>query len=131
MSFDLGVWRSETVPSDDEAGETYLHLCSDESGGGPVEPGIEELYSELTRRYPEIDTMLEEEVDDCPWSVRLGKSGHHVIMSAVWSRSDEIRAFVLELAKKYGLILFDPQVGKVLWPERPAERSWFTLPSRY
>jgi hypothetical protein len=121
MSFDLAVWRSETIPSDGEAGETYLLLCDDMCGGGPVEPGVEELYTELTRRYPEIDSVPEEEVDDCPWSVQLNRSGHDVIMSAVWSRSDEIRAFVLDLAKKYGLILYDPQKGKVLWPEQSAK----------
>ena len=127
MSFDLAVWKSESVPSDSEAREIYRVLCNNECGGGPLESGIEEFYVDLTHRYPEIDKVPEEAVDECPWSVRLSKSGHHVMMSAVWSRSNEIRAAVLELAKKHDLILFDPQKGKVLSPEASLKKRWFNF----
>jgi hypothetical protein len=65
MSFDLAVWKNDddkTMPSDSEAAQTYRELCNDACGGGPVAPGIEEFYTELTRRYPEIDDVPEEEV---------------------------------------------------------------------
>jgi hypothetical protein len=130
MSFDLAVWKNDddkTMPSDSEAAQTYRELCNDACGGGPVAPGIEEFYTELTRRCPEIDDVPEEEVDNCPWSVLLNRSGHHVIMSAVWSRAEEIRSVVLELAKKHSLLMFDPQKGKVVWPPRPANKRWFNF----
>ena len=130
MSFDLAVWKDDdnnTVPSDSAAKETYLQLCNDVCGDGPVAPGIEEFYEELIRRYPEIDGVPEEEVDNCPWSVQLNRSGHHVIMSIVWSRADEIRSVVVELAEKHGLIVFDPQEGKVVLTPRPAKKRWFSL----
>jgi hypothetical protein len=128
MSFDLAVWKHDDdniLPSDLEAGRIYVQLCNVEAGGGRVTPAIQEFYLELTRRYPEIDTAPEEEVDNCPWSVRLNRSGHHVIMSAVWSRAEEITSFVLGLAKKYGLILFDPQRDQILWPSRHPQKRWF------
>jgi hypothetical protein len=131
MSFDLAAWKDDdngTLPSDSEAREIYLKLCNDACGAGLVAPGIEEFYTELTRRYPEIDDVPEEEVDKCPWSLLLNRSGHHVVMSAVWSPADEIRSAALELAKKHNLILFDPQKGKVVWPPRPAKKRWFNLP---
>ncbi|MGA7399775.1 MAG: hypothetical protein WCC99_13640 [Candidatus Sulfotelmatobacter sp.] len=130
MSFDLAVWKDDhngTLPSDSEAQATYLELCNNECGGGPVACEIEEFYTELTRRYPEIDDVPEEEVDNCPWSVLLNRSGHHVIMSAVWSRADEIRSVAIELAKKHDLTLFDPQEGKVVWPPRPTKKRWFNF----
>ncbi len=126
MSFDLAVWKDECpTPSDSEAREIYLHFCSHECAGGPTMPGIAEFYIELTQQYPEIDKVPEEEVDNCPWSVLLSRSGHHVLMSAVWSRAEEIRSVVLELAKKHDLVLFDPQKGKIVWPPRPATKRWF------
>jgi hypothetical protein len=126
MSFDLAVWRSEHTPSDTEARGIYGALLNDMCGAGPKEPGIEEFYTDLTRRYPELDDVPEDGVDQCPGSVKLNRSGHHVIMSAVWSRSKEIRAVALELARKHGLILFDPQEGKVFWPDRSPEKKRFS-----
>lgn len=125
MSFDLAVWSSKTVPTHAEGLETYRLLCNDMCGGGPEEPGIKELYEELTRRYPEVDTVPEDELDDCPWSVELSRSGHHLIMCVQWPRSNEVRAFVLELARKHGVVLFDPQKSKVLWPEQPPKSGLF------
>lgn len=128
MSFDLGIWRGDTKLSDAEAQEIYAQLCNDQCGSGSTESGINELYTELTGRYPEIDSVPEEEVDDCPWSVKINRSGHHLIVSVVWSRASEIQAFVLQLATKYDLILFDPQRGKILWPETPTKKRRFNLP---
>jgi hypothetical protein len=126
MSYDLALWNSgNATPSDSEAGRLYIELCEDQCGGGPVAAGIQELYTELTRRYPEIDNVPEEAVDDCPWSGLLNRSGHHVILNVVWSRAEEIRRFVFELAKKHNLVLFDPQRRKVLWPTTEPPKRWF------
>jgi hypothetical protein len=131
MSFDLAVWQDtgndDTPPSDSEAREIYLQLCNGVCDERPVAPGIEEFYNELTHRYPEIDQVPEEDVDDCPWSALLDRSSRHVTMSVVWSRADEIRSVVFELAKRYSLVLFDPQKGQVLLPPRPAKKRWFSL----
>jgi hypothetical protein len=41
-----------------------------------------------------------------------------VVMSCVWSMADEVAFAVRELAKKHGLVLFDPQSDRVSLPEQ-------------
>ena len=41
---------------------------------------VEAFYTELTGRYPEIDTLPEDKLDSCPWSCAHDKSGFYVIM---------------------------------------------------
>ncbi|MGA3295739.1 MAG: hypothetical protein ABSE45_17375 [Candidatus Acidiferrales bacterium] len=126
MSFDLAVWKADDPGlTDSDAGKIFLQLCDGAHEGWPAAPEVEAFYRELTQRYPELDDLPEEEVDNCPWSARLDRSAHHVIMTVVWSRADEIRSVVLDLAGKHSLLLFDPQEGKIIRPPRPAKRHWF------
>jgi hypothetical protein len=120
MSFDLGVWHSEVPLTDAQAADIYVHLCENwpylEGGSS----SIATFYCELTGRWPEIDTVPEEKIDDteyCPWSCALAHSGMAVVMSCVWSMADNVAVFVRDLAKKRGLVLFDPQTGEVTLPE--------------
>ena len=60
--------------------------------------------------------MSDEKVDDkdfCAWSCALDRSGMHIIMACVWSKADDVATYVYELAMTHGLVLFDPQEGKV------------------
>src|SRR5258707_68183 len=100
MSFDLGVWQSDSHLTDEEAGDLYVKLC--EQSWIPIEenPAVQAFYAELTSRYPEIDTVPEEEVDECPWSCAHDRSGLHVLVAMVWSRCAEVTPVVLELAEK-------------------------------
>lgn len=77
------------------------------------------FYKELTTRWPEIDTVPEEEFDNmnyCPWSCALPHSGMAVVMACVWSMAEEVEAFVKDLAKKHGLVFFGPQADTVSLP---------------
>jgi hypothetical protein len=115
MSSDLAVWKNTFMTlSDGQAAEVYASLCNGSNGVGPAAPEVEAFYSDLTRKYPEIDTYSDDEIDAGPWSCLLSRSGNHVQMSMVWSRAEEIGAFVFELAKKHDLLLYDPQRG-IVW----------------
>lgn len=122
MSFDLGVWYSQVPLSDEEAAEIYVHLCGDWPYLGGEHHSVGSFYEELTKRWPEIDTVPDERIDDleyCPWSCAISCSGMAVVTSCVWSMADKVESFIRELAKQHKLILFDPQSGKVHLPERP------------
>ncbi len=114
MSFDLGVWRSNKPVGRKEAGEIYVCLC----GGGTVSSGdsseVSAFYDEITRRYPEIDTLSEDEVDGSPWACRLDRSGKYVLMAIVPSRAEELVEVVSVLARKHQLLCFNPQSDDVL-----------------
>jgi hypothetical protein len=129
MSFDLGVWHSDRPITDQEAGDLYVKLC--EQTWIPIEQNaaVDAFYAELNSRYPEIDTLPENELDSCPWSCAHDRSGLHVLMAITWSRCADVSSVVVELAAKHGLVCYDPQESKVylppdLQPKRSRFRFW-------
>ena len=126
MSYDLAVLHTDDPLTDKEAAEIYLHLAEgwrDEQGWSSA---IEAFYHELTSRWPELDAVPREKIDDtefCPWSVALEHFHQAVVMNCVYSRAAEVHKYVAELALKHGLALYDPQSDKVVLPEslRPSK----------
>jgi hypothetical protein len=120
MSYDLGVWYPEKRIEYKEAGQLYVRLCDGDTSGVVPHPAIDAFYAELTAKYPEIDTVPEEKIDDhddCPWSCKLDRSPGHVIMSCVWPKATDVHDLVASLARKHGLALYDPQSDVVIYPD--------------
>lgn len=98
----------------------YLRLCDGDASALVPHPSIDAFYAELTARHPEIDTIPEEKIDDhdyCPWSCKLDYSPSYVIMCCVWSKANYVHDLVQALARKHGLVLYDPQSEKVTYPD--------------
>lgn len=97
MSFDLGVWdKTLGITSD-----IYVRLCEGQLVPLGDSQLINAFYEDLTKRWPEIDSIPEEKIDDsdfCPWSCGLDRSGMHVIMARVWPKANNVSAYVEELA---------------------------------
>jgi hypothetical protein len=129
MSCDYGVWFPHKRLSDAQAGELYKQLCDGVMVGVQAHPAVQAFYAELTARYPEIDDLSEEDVDDksrCPWSSVMSRSQGHVIMSCVWPRAEYVGALVASLAAKHGLAFYDPQTLRVKYPEKAAaKKPWW------
>ena len=120
MSYDLGVWYPHERLSDAEAGALYVGLCEDTVEHPPAHPAVDAFYDELTAKHPEIDTVPDHLIDDhdyCPWSCALDRSPGHVIMPCVWSKAEYVDGLVRELARKHGLAVFDPQSGRITYPD--------------
>jgi len=69
MSCDYGVWYSERALTKQEAGKIYTALCEQWPFLDGENAAVRAFYDELTGRWPEIDTIREERVDDhdyCP-----------------------------------------------------------------
>jgi len=136
MSCDFGVWYPDKQLTHDEAGVRYARLCDSQVEGEVVDhPSVGAFYAELTSRHPEIDDVPDDRVDDtlyCPWSVAMDRSGGHVLMACVWSRAEYVRGLVHEVARKHGLAVFDPQQGRIFYPDSPepresARRPWWKV----
>jgi len=131
MSFDLGVWFPHKRLSADQAGALYGSLCDGDTSGVQPHPAIEAFYAELTAKHPEIDSIPGDRIDDhdyCPWSCALDKSDAHVIMPCVWSKADYVGAHVHALGTKHGLAVYDPQSGKITYPDEPqidSRKRWW------
>jgi hypothetical protein len=135
MSFDLGVWFPHKSLTDQEAGETYVRLCGGDSAGLRPHPALDAFYTDLTARYPEIDTIPEDRIDDhdyCPWSCALDRSPAFIVMPCVWSQAENVYRCVHDLARKHGLAVYDPQSGRITYPDAQAglsasRRAWWRL----
>jgi len=130
MSFDLGVWCSDEPLTDEDAGDLYVNLCEQKWIPIGENAAVDAFYKELPNRYPEIDTVPEEGLENCPWSCAHNRSELHVLIAMTWSSSAEIAPVVLALAAKHGLVCYDPQESKVHLPSqlkpRPSRlRSWW------
>ena len=119
MSFDLAVWHTPARLTDAEAGALHAALCESRTDGVAPHPAVDAFYAELTARYPEIDTVPDDRIDDsdyCPWSCALDRSPGHVIMACVWSQAQAVGEFAWDLAGRHRLALFDPQQGRLHYP---------------
>jgi hypothetical protein len=135
MSCDFAVWFPYQRLSDSEAGKLYTRLCQSDTNGVQPHPAVDAFYADLIAKYPEIDTVPDDRIDDhdyCPWSCALDHSPGHVIMPCVWSKADYVERLGHELAQKYGLAVYDPQSNHVIYPESPAvptdnRRAWWRI----
>src|SRR5262249_42922163 len=86
-------------------------------------PAIDAFYAELIASHPERNAVPEDKVGDydyCPWSCELDYSPGHVIVNCVWSKATYVGRFVETLARKHGLVVYDPQSEKVISPDGTA-----------
>lgn len=119
MSFDLGIWYSQEALTPKQAGEVYVKLCEGTVALEGQNSQIAAFYNELTEKWPEIDTVPDEKIDDhdyCPWSCAIDRSGMHVLLSCVWSKAQDVAVFVEELAARHELLLYNPQQNTVKLP---------------
>jgi hypothetical protein len=109
MSFDLAVWYEPQPISEAQASATYLALCDADESPAPARPEVAGFHRELTGRFPDLDTAAD--VDASPWTCRLGITADAVLMTIAWSRADEVKPIVRELAARHGLVCHNPQTG--------------------
>lgn len=113
MSYDL-VALSGVDPMDaDQAADIYHHLSDGRSWDSLLhpDPNVAAFVKEITRRWPQLDDVPEDEVDMCPWSVELELSPAHAVGSMRWSRADDVGSVFIDMALKHRLNVFDPQEG--------------------
>ncbi|MGH2400968.1 MAG: hypothetical protein ACRDF6_14120 [bacterium] len=94
----------------------YTSIFAMVIGGVEPDPAVGAFYSELTRQYPEIDDVPDEEVDDCPWNCEFDRSPGHLIMPCGCPEADRMRQLVELLAQKHGLVVYNPQEGRITYP---------------
>ena len=107
MSFFLGVWNSPTAISDDEAAARYRRLSGQKSGEPEFDAQVYAFYCRLTRLYPEVEMVPENELASCPWACSLDVGSDHVIMAIQPEQSDRVAPQILALAAQHELVCFD------------------------
>jgi hypothetical protein len=132
MSFDLAIWYPHQQLSAEGALLVYQGLCEGNLSELKPHPAIDAFYEELTAKHPEIDDIPEDKIDDhdlCPWSIEHDHSDRHMIICAVWSKAEYVSDFIHQLARKHGLIVFDPQSTVITYPNGSpgSDKPWWKL----
>ena len=85
---------------------------------GPTSPPSDKIkffLAAITKKYPDITDLPDEEIDDGVWSdgpLINNASGSFFYFGMIWSRATEVSSFAADVAMKHGLVCFDPQSGR-------------------
>jgi hypothetical protein len=119
MPYELAVWEGDR-PADDVAAAAQCELLASRyiETNEPAEPTarIVAFVAALLERHPDIDT---DAGAGSPWSVGpliTQASGPLVYVPMVWSRCDEISAWVVQVAEDHGLNCYDPLTDQLRTP---------------
>src|SRR5262245_55787430 len=111
MSYDLSILRAP-VPDDDAAAWKLMYEIAEAQPEGEVPQVFHQLIDRLTKRYPCICDLPDDEVDNGVWSDGpLRNNATHAIteLGIGFSRVEEAQPFVVQTANDLGLVVFDPQ----------------------
>lgn len=114
MSYDLAVWVGEEPATDREAAKEHDRLYEEYLEGDgvvPLEMEISNFLAVLTDRWPDRSAG-----DDSPWAsipLDASASGSYVYLTLAWARAEEMSVYVTEVAHRFGLNCFDPQLGSL------------------
>ena len=120
MSFDLFAWKTPAVADEAEAApliKRYVDTGDDRGFGASSD--VASFYDELSRKYPppEPGTSATPRRDRDRWGIELEPSDRLLVVSMTWNTPDEVLDDVVALARKHGLVLFDPQGPTLHAPE--------------
>ncbi|MGA7438234.1 MAG: hypothetical protein WBW32_08920 [Luteibacter sp.] len=135
MSFDLALFAHYSGVTDDEVREAYRAYCEGTKADlAEVSPVLAGFVQALEARYPQLQTLTDDEVDSSPWSCDFDQGPTHLILSMVFSRCVEVGEFIGELLKQFPLILYDPQGDEAYFgdnrlpsPAQIAKRPWWKV----
>ena len=113
----LAVWDVGGEIYQKDAAQQYA-LFTAQLPSGRFDEDVYRFYSELTRYYPEIEMMTDEEMESSPWACALELGEDHVIMALLEEWYADAFPLILKLAALHGLICYDPQTAKVHVPAR-------------
>ncbi|RZQ51297.1 hypothetical protein C1E23_20260 [Pseudoalteromonas phenolica] len=130
MSHDLGFFSIKQGATTSEVREAYLSSCEGTSPSWPPSDALKSFISALETKYPCIDRLSDDEIDESPWSCDFDKGDGHIIVSMVFSRASEVGNFVWGLLEQHELIVFDPQADKAYignneLPENQETKKWW------
>jgi hypothetical protein len=121
MSMTLTLWKAPVTDDPDEAKALLepWYETGDDSAFEPSED-IALVAGLLRSRWP--DDYEAEVPDDCPWAdMPFEQSDRLLAVHVRWGADGAAVAAIYVLAKKHGLVLYDPQGPDVFLPTDPIE----------
>ena len=110
MSFDLAFWHVDGSIDAAQALATYEGILEEIPGCVAENPAVGRFNADVVSVFPDL---TEENADESPWSSPLYSSDSFTVASISWSKQAIVSQALIALAKKHGLICYDPQSGTV------------------
>jgi len=121
MSFDLAFWHEARPITSEQAVQVYWQLCDADYSVVKPHEAVALFLHDLTQRYPPIDDLSEEEVDESPWSCAWDVSPGSVIVCMTWPSGRALAQFFIQMAHRHNLVCYDPQRAQVYLPPSLAQ----------
>ena len=121
MSMTLILWKAPVVDDPDEA-QALLGPWYETGDDSAFEPSgdIALVADQLRSRWP--DSFTGDVPANCPWAdMPFEQSERLLAIHVRWGGDDAAVAAIYVLARKHGLILYDPQGPDVILPTDPLE----------
>jgi len=117
MSYSLMFSIPGIPESNDEAWDEFddREEVNEENEMEP-HPLMKELIIQLTKKYPCICTLPDEKIDEGLWAdgpIENNIIGDVLILAIVFSKVEEALPFIVETAKKVGVVFYDPQTEEI------------------
>lgn len=127
----LILWKEPLVSDADEA-EVLTGPWYETGDDSAFEPSddIGIVAEELRSRWP--DEYDEQPPDDCPWAdMPFDQSDRLLAIHIRWGADDRAIAAIYALAKRHGLVLYDPQGPDVFLPTDPLDSGPIPPPTAW
>jgi len=128
MTYDFAAWEGaqphDAAAAGAKCGELYRQYIEGDSL--PAGERVRSFVADLNARWPDLDDLDEESVDDSPWadSPLIGNAGGPFIYFAtMYSKAEEVASYAAERAEVHGLVLFDVSDNRLLTRADPAGLS--------
>lgn len=117
MSYNIMICR-KPIPHNQAEAWAYIERLSeqDHDFGEKLPEDVMKLYTALTKEYPCICDLPDDEVDDGVWSdgpLKNNFSADFTCLGIVYSKVDEALPFIIKTANKMDFAVFDPQEEKI------------------
>ncbi len=131
MSYDLALFSTDVGTTNKEVAAYYVACCDAEQPDGPPNPDLDRAFAEIAEQYPDLATIPDEDLDDCPWSAGFDKGPRHLVMCMRWSRAEDMARFINRIAARHDVILYDPQEDESFRDQQQlpdsAKRPWWRI----
>lgn len=129
MSMTLILWKAPVVDDPDEASRLLDPWYENaEDSAFEQSTDIARLANELRGRWP--DAYESDPPDNCPWAdLPFEQSDRLLAIHIRWGADDAAIAAIYVLAKKYELVLYDPQAPDIFLPGDPLETGLVPPPT--
>jgi hypothetical protein len=116
VSYDLFVFKGPIPRTAVEFTGLLERFQAGDEAAFEASPRLAAFYADLLRKYPALEDLPDDKVDDSAWAMTPDESERLIALNFAWPEAERVAKEVPKLARKHGLVLMDPQSGLIVRP---------------